>query len=154
MTSKYIWQHSACTPICTFVTKNMIWKSKSIFTFHIIPAYMEVLFTATFLLGTMTIMLHHSLPMTSMVNISLLMNLVIITFKSLSSYYKDWKWPEARWLVNWEVKKCKSITKEVGANTLDHLTLVIGLNKSLHTQGHLPTKQYSHQWTFSNVQNK
>jgi hypothetical protein len=36
------------------------------------------------------------------------------------------------------------ITEEVGANTLDHLTLVVGVDKSLHTQGHLPTNISSH----------
>jgi hypothetical protein len=34
------------------------------------------------------------------------------------------------------------ITEEVGANTLDLLALVICVNKSLDTQGYLPTKTF------------
>jgi hypothetical protein len=47
------------------------------------------------------------------------------------------------------------ITEEVGANTLDHLALVICVNKSLHTQGYLPTKTfYTSVNIISIVQNK
>jgi hypothetical protein len=77
--------------------KNMIWKSKSIFKFHIIPAYREVLFTVTFLLGTMTIMLHHSLPRTFMVTYTFFCTMVATLhmlaeqlFQMLQRSYKIW----------------------------------------------------------------